>query len=511
MVQLDARMFFQAICVGVVFLIPAPSALSTTVGSWLFTAGFFGLWLFAVSLDSPPDWNQKSKVRNRVEFDSYVTILALGWMLASVASSFMALFQVQENTAWALGWISSSPERHAYANFRQRNHLATLLAIGLSAALYFSIKTSLHRRSSYLGALSVGSAILLMTLAQALTASRTGALQWVAVLSFAGLVIFHSGKKHLLWVISLAGVGFILCVAGVAWYAETPSDAGIIGRLNDDNAMSRLALWRNVLELIAQKPWLGHGWYSLAYAHYSTEFSGARFMEMLDNAHNLPLHLAVELGVPVAVLFCGTVGWLIWKNKPWAETRADRQLAWGILMVIGIHSWVEYPLWYGPFFMTTLICIGILCGDLWRNWLSSVTKSTQYAINLGIQGFALLLLMCTAFALFDYHRVSQIYLQPEERSSWYANDALGAARKSVLFKSHAKFAELVITSMSRENAPRILALSSELIEWSPEPRVIEKLIESATMMQLDDLAVFHLRRYKVAYPQAYALWSQRNM
>jgi hypothetical protein len=171
---------------------------------------------------------------------------------------------------------------------------------------------------------------------------------------------------------------------------------------------------------------------------------------------------------------------------------------------------VEYPLWYGPFFMTTLICIGILCADLWRNWLLALTESTRNAIFLGVRGFALLLLTCTAFAAFDYHRVSQIYLQPQERSSWYAADPLGAAMKSVLFQNHAKFAQLQITPLTRENAPQILRLSSELVLWQPEPRVIEKLIESAVMMQLDDLAGFHLKRYKVAYPQAYALWARRN-
>ena len=78
-------------------------------------------------------------------------------------------------------------------------------------------------------------------------------------------------------------------------------------------------------------------------------------MEMLDNAHNLPLHFAVELGIPFALAFCVLVVWAIWRGKPWAERRWDRQMAWGILFVIGIHAMVEYPLWYGPFFMATLV------------------------------------------------------------------------------------------------------------------------------------------------------------
>jgi hypothetical protein len=323
-------------------------------------------------------------------------------------------------------------------------------------------------------------------------------------------------------------LAFVLWTLATPWLAAlvgNPS-AGLLGRLDDANAFSRIALWSNVLELIAQKPWLGWGWGQLAYAHYSSEFSGPRFMELLDNAHNLPLHLAVELGLPVALAFCGLVIWLIWKNKPWAETKPERQMAWGILMVIGIHSMLEYPLWYGPFFMTAVLCVMLLwqsaseTADFDENSLLPGTKYSVLAIKniakrarlMRLMRFTIagVLLIGTALMAFDYHRVSQIYLQPHERSDWYKDDALGAAQKSWFFQSHAKFAELVITPLSRENAPRVLELSRELIHWSPEPRVIEKLIESSTMLGQDDLATFHLRCYKRAYPATYAQWAKQQ-
>jgi Virulence factor membrane-bound polymerase, C-terminal/O-Antigen ligase len=258
-----------------------------------------------------------------------------------------------------------------------------------------------------------------------------------------------------------------------------------------------------VLELIAQKPWLGWGWRELAYAHYSTSFTH-RFAELLDNAHNLPLHLAVELGVPFAVLFCGAVLWWIVKAAPWRETDATRQLAWGVLMLIGVHSMVEYPLWYGPFLMTLGLCIGLLQRPVdipnrpvaqW-NIAQAATKFVAFA-----------LLAFAAYAGYDYHRVSQIYLSPESRSALYSGDAMGAAQQSVLFQRQAQFAELVVTSVTPATAPRVLQLALDLIHFSPEPRVIEALIESATMLHFDDVAMFHLARYKEMYPKDYAAWS----
>lgn len=98
------------------------------------------------------------------------------------------------------------------------------------------------------------------------------------------------------------------------------------------------------------------------YAHYMTLFPGERFCVLLDNAHNLPLHLAVELGVPVAALLCFAVLAWVWKARPWSETDPARQLAWGILALVGLHSMLEFPLWYGPFQIVTLWALALL----WR-------------------------------------------------------------------------------------------------------------------------------------------------
>ena len=111
------------------------------------------------------------------------------------------------------------------------------------------------------------------------------------------------------------------------------------------------------------------------------------------------------------------------------------------------------------------------------------------------------------YAAYDYHRVSQIYLDVASRSSWYSGDALGHAQRSVLFQRQARFAELVTTPVTPASAPRVLTLAVDLIHFSPEPRVIEALIESATMLHFDDVAMFHLSRYKEVYPKDYAAWS----
>ena len=299
---------------------------------------------------------------------------------------------------------------------------------------------------------------------------------------------------------------YAVAVAGMPWFADAVGNAsnGLWGRAQEGvTGGGRLLLYSNVLELIAMKPWLGWGWRELAYAHYSTHFD-VRFMELLDNAHNLPLHLAVELGVPFALAFCGAIVWAIVRNAPWRETDPTRQLAWGILMLIGVHSMVEYPLWYGPFLMTLGLCTGLLQRP---NKETNSAVVQVFTAQPAIEFIAVALLCLTAYLAFDYHRVSQIYLSEEDRSAVYRNDVMGAAKRSVVFSKHAQFAELVTTPVTAQTAPHVLELALKLIHFSPEPRVIEPLIESAAMLHFDDIAMFHLERYKAMYPKDYAAWS----
>ncbi len=109
----------------------------------------------------------------------------------------------------------------------------------------------------------------------------------------------------------------------------------------------------------------------------------------------------------------------------------------------------------------------------------------------------------------DYYRVSQIYLPFEQRSRIYRDDTLEKIRSFWLFRDQVRFAELTLTPLARDNAERLNAMAHALLHFSPEVRVVEKLVESAVMLGCDDEAVAHMVRYRAAYPQAYASGSRR--
>jgi len=221
----------------------------------------------------------------------------------------------------------------------------------------------------------------------------------------------------------------------------------------------------------------------------------------------LPLHLAVEWGVPAALLICGTALWLVWRGKPWAERSPTRQLAWGVLAVIGLHSLLEYPLWYGPFQTAALLAIWLLC---WHPAQAdaSVTSRWQWrGLPVLYGAVALTIVAYSAFATWQYRIVSQIYLDPAQRAPAYRDRTLDKIDQARLYRDVARFARLTISDLTPDNAQAMNALAKESLHFSPEAKVVELLLDSARLLGRNDEVTFYAARYQAAFPQDYARWA----
>jgi O-antigen ligase len=441
--------------------------------------------------------------------------VAGAWLMAALLSALIGLLQYFGAAAALMPWVNSTSVGEAFGNLRQRNQFATLTNIGLAALLWWVARlaspTDAARpapiKVQYLIFVAAISAAALLALGNAASSSRTGLVQLVMLIALAGVWRARASAPILLTAALAYAIG-AWALPGLA--GLDPQASGMLARLHegDVKCASRLTLWSNVLHLIAQRPWLGWGWGELDYAHFITLYPGERFCEILDNAHNLPLHLAVELGLPLALLVCGGGLWLAWRTKPWREAHATRQLAWSVLAVILLHSLLEYPLWYGPF----QIAFGLSLWLLWRPLRQGPEKFERFR-PLAPVWYALtasILLAISAYAMWDYQRVSQIYRVPGMRSAAYRDNTLEKISDSWLFRDQVRFAELTTTDLTLENAAYLYALAQAMLHFSPEPRVIEKLIESATLLGRRDEAQFYLARYQAAFPEAHARWAEEN-
>ncbi len=448
--------------------------------------------------------------------------LAWGILAVGVANAVVGLLQYSNLAKTLLPWITSPTSGRAWGTLRQPNQFATLISLALVAVLWLYATWGSRRMR-----ISLIAAAVLLIAATAASGSRTGVLQLALIAVAAGMVAWKERRAPTparrlpppLALVAMLPLYFALNwllpqLSATGSGGKAITSAGALVQRLQPTALgneSRLTLWHNVLSLIAERPFTGWGWGELSYAHFMAVYPGPRFPVLLDNAHNLPLHLAVELGIPAAVLVCGGFLWLVISARPWRERDPNRLMAWGLLAVILVHSLLEYPLWYGPFQLVFGLCLGMLWPVRQTEESSPRSSKRWLPDRRRFQALAsIALLSFVVYAAWDYTRISQIYLPRDERLPPWQDDTLAKVRDSWLFARQVDFAELTLTPVTHENAARMHALAERTLHFSPEPRVIVKLIESAELSGREDEARLIAERFRAAFPRDYARWLQQN-
>jgi O-antigen ligase len=445
-------------------------------------------------------WLMTAVGRRAAVDDSLLRWLVAGLLAAALISAVLGALQYLGVARELSPWVNQPLKGDAFANLRQRNQFASLTSLGLVALLgWVAAQSKGHTMTRGDWALAL---VLLNVLAAgvACSVSRTGAMQWLLV----GVLMAAWGRrsakhdggfgKGLVW-LSLAAP-FLVAVWSVLMPSlalQTTGEWGasmilrVTGQAQDYAACGgRRVLWANVLTLIAQHPWLGWGWGETDYAHFMTGYGSLRFCDMLDNAHDFPLHMALELGVPFALAVVVVFGVWVWRRSPWREQHPWRVMAWCLLLVLGLHSMLEYPLWYGPFQMTLGMAIGLLWAPMPLDGSTASHEEAKAQAKVEAQEgpmlVAAILFVGCLYAAWDFNRVGQIYRQAASRDAAYRDNPLHHAKQSWLFKNQADFAELTTQTVTADNAAELYPQALRLMHYSPEARVVQRVIDSGKLL-----------------------------
>ena len=417
-----------------------------------------------------------------------------GVLAAASLSAILGLLQYggllrEPHAVWS--WLHASPGEEAYGQLRQRNQLGSLMALGLAAWCYLAHLGWTCRVMRLLAWVTLA----LLSLGAAASSSRTGALAWV------GLCLLT-----LVWPTAsapnrrgpsarqgaLVALGAFLLLSGLLpWLAaqvhtvQLPKASAFERLVTQSEGMgvceSRLVLWRHVLALSIQQPWMGWGFGELDFAHATQTIPGERFCGQLGHAHNLLLHLAVEWGWPLTLLGVScAVMWVV-RRQPWQARHPLSVLGWSWLGVIGLHSGLEFPLWYGPFQMILGLAVGgIIVGQTLGTPGSSPNSNVVKPCSSGsMQQIAsrvvvALGLCCCAWAGWDYHRVSQVF-QPAVLRSEDCRTAPQQCLNQVVWFHQARDFALLRQAMAVNDTEQAQALAIRVAHFAPEAWVLAQV------------------------------------
>jgi O-antigen ligase len=395
----------------------------------------------------------------------------IGLLVAGVLGSLIGGVQVYA-PQWADGnWIARSAEHgRAVGNLRQPNHLCSLLVWGLIATAWLAEARVLRR------AVAAGTALLLV-FALVLSASRSGVIG-VAVLALWGLLDRQlSGRTRL--ALLLAPVVYALMWAGASAWAHHSQQVFLAeSRFSGagDISSSRFGIWANTLSLIGADPWWGVGFGEFNFAWTLTPFP-RRPVAFFDHAHNLPLHLAAELGLPLATLVLGLLGWALWcawraagaavgsTSVPASQPANHLHAALVMVLMILVHSLLEYPLWYAYFLLPAAFALGMGLGAP-----AGAAAPARSAPSRLLMAGAVLMMLGALVAVRDYLRVVIIFVPPANAAP--LEQRIDDGQRSWFFSHHGDYAA-VTTALNPEQAmsglrgaPHYLLDARLMIAWA---------------------------------------------
>ncbi|WP_343633754.1 Wzy polymerase domain-containing protein [Roseateles sp.] len=328
----------------------------------------------------------------------------------------------------------------AVGNMRQPNHLASLLMWACVGAVWLEQGGWLARRlgSATAGTIALYVMLFLFVFCVLLSGSRTG---WLGV----GLLVLWGALDWRLKPRVRIALGATALMFVVAWglldlYAASGQHAfRAQSRLSGEGAgsPSRIAILKNAVALLVQNPLTGSGWGDFNLAWTMTPFPD-RPVAFFDHTHNLEMQLLVEMGLPLGLLTLGLLAWGL-TNFLWHAVRggpASHCIGMFVVM-IGLHSQFEYPLWYAYFLLPAALAYGLSLAGA-----PTPAVAPRRRLELTVVGLAATLLV--PLVVVDYLRIVHIYAPPAGAAP--LDQRIAQGQRSPLFALQADYAEATVSS-----------------------------------------------------------------
>ncbi len=285
--------------------------------------------------------------------------LAAACLAASVLSSAIATLQLMgvESLLGSLAVQMQHPAHQvirAYANVSQPNQLALLLCMGIAAVWWFY-------QTRKFGMAVAATLTVLILWALALTQSRIG---WLIIPVFAACMIRWRARDTFsaFRQLSMAAIaGLVIAYATIV--SLLPRIAVLLGASvasageRAQTGAERISLYQQAWAISWHHPVTGVGWFQFGpnQLKIATEFQQSVYSE---HSHNIVLNLLVELGWPIGVAILAATGW--WCIASYRSQKKTMEGGFVTLFfwAVGIHSMVEFPLWYAYVLMPTALLLG---------------------------------------------------------------------------------------------------------------------------------------------------------
>lgn len=333
-------------------------------------------------------------------------VLIAGLLQAS--GIWLQMFQVQD---WLSPWLNKSASFPRQGGFlSQPNLCATLMVASMVSLIFNKPAPEQHSAAPTLWRLV---AMGFMMVAVYATSSRTGYLE---ILIISGILALARQRLKISWV-WVALFAWLLLTIGLG---ELLASQGLIsGQLLEDSQTAvmgssshRVRILKDAWLVMQAHPLMGVGWRELQV----TEVLTPGIQEPVDHAHNLLVQIQLELGVFGTLTLLAFGGYLLFISKPWQHVSGERAAMLCVVVVLLIHSMLEFPLWHALFLFLFGFAASLLLNDTYR------LRGPWF----GLQVISVCLFALTTWFYIDHQRAVAAYerfLRDQSKEALIASNA----------------------------------------------------------------------------------------
>jgi len=349
-----------------------------------------------------------SNLRYKVGWELLVNTLAWCLVIAGIINIGIVVLQFVVRTGGAIPFL---PNFVNFGALAQLNHIADFCAIAITSLVYLYAK----------GRFSFSLFNLILILFMMMLSFSGSRSAWLYLIALTILIAImqrlnvKQGKESqatkLAWRAGLLLLPIFIAVQLFIYFVipneliKLPSERLLDG-MTVQTASARVQFGYDSFRIFLQQPWLGVGAGKLMSKTFflldtPTLMASKRVFE---HAHNLFLHLLAEMGIGGGlIVLIGLFSWI--KAFKWRDLNLETWWIISLLAILGIHSMLEYPLWFTFFLGVAAVLLGASDEKL------ITIKASNSTIKLARMGFI-------AICIFGIYNMTTASIANTKLESW---------------------------------------------------------------------------------------------
>lgn len=450
-------------------------------------------------------------IREQLGLDRAVTVLAWMILIGGTLQALAGLVQYFNVSGELASMVEMKHGISIHGNVNQRNHFATQITLAAFALIYLRATDRTNRTLT---------TALLILFAFVITVSSSRATAVYIIAGFLLSLLSYRASRATVHHRLVQDTGLFLVLFLLTqfllpflndWLKHLFNAMGFdVGGLEALAALQRgaaegidvrISEWHKAWLMFMEAPFWGigignYGWHSFNYQALP-EFSALSKTETFQHSHNLIMQVLAELGAAgLLLLLFMAFAWIRQMLPHWKDTAYWLMLT--LIIVLLLHSNVEYPLWYSFFLGLAAVLLGL-----------GSEKAPKFRFTPGLGQFtagAALLLSGAILAITfpGFQDISQVNRLVFATTPQQASATLHAISKNPLLAPWAEAAIVQHGAPDRSALDQQLAMTTRVVQYRPSPINVNRQIIYLALAGKSVEASILLKKAFTVYPSDFS-------